>query len=144
IIAETNKCTIYRVAWEVMGGLKAEGLMILPKDKIKASVIVIPDADETPESYTGLTKGSGLALRLAEGGARVIIPVLVNRDSRYSGGDDLLSYNPWRNKEDSASIWTNQPHREWIHRQGYTMGRHIIGMEVQKIMGAVDWLVQNQ
>src|SRR5665647_796778 len=32
-IAETNKCTIYRVEWDVMGGLKSEGLLLIPKEK---------------------------------------------------------------------------------------------------------------
>src|SRR5690606_28581807 len=90
-IAETAHCTIHQVAWDVMGGLKAEGLMLLPKGEIKASVVVIPDADETPESYAGLATGSGLALRMAETGARVIVPVLLNRDNRYSGCDALIT-----------------------------------------------------
>lgn len=144
IIAENSKCAVYQITWEVMGGLQAEGLMLLPKGTVKASVVMVPDADEIPESYAGLAKGSGLALQLAESGVRVILPVLVNRDSRYSGGKALMPYNPWRNSADSASVWTNQPHREWIHRQGYIMGRHIIGLEVQKILAAVDWLVEKK
>ena len=36
---------------------------------------------------------------------------------------------------------TNQPHREWIWRQAYEIGRHIIGYEVQKVLAAVDWFV---
>ena len=35
---------------------------------------------------------------------------------------------------------TNQPHREWIYRQAYQMGRHVIGYEVQKVLAAVDWI----
>jgi len=34
---------------------------------------------------------------------------------------------------------TDQPHREWIYRQAFHMGRHIIGYEVQKVLAAVDW-----
>jgi len=34
---------------------------------------------------------------------------------------------------------TNQPHREFIYRMAFEMGRHIIGYEVQKILAAVDW-----
>lgn len=146
-IAETKNCAIYRVEWNVLNGLKSEGLLLTPKGKIAASVIVVPDADELPESYAGLTKGSGLALRLAEGGAQVLIPVLVNRDTRYSGSNTLVPTNTWWTKNstsDSASVWTNETHREWIHRQGYVMGRHIIGLEVQKILSAVDWLTQSQ
>lgn len=144
-IAETNKCMIYRVEWNVMGSLKSEGLLLKPKGKIKASAVVVPDADELPEAYAGMTKGSGLALRLAEGGTQVLVPVLVDRGTRYSGSDDLVPSNIWRKNTDpeSASVWTNETHREWIHRQGYIMGRHIIGMEVQKILSAIDWLNQD-
>jgi dienelactone hydrolase len=35
--------------------------------------------------------------------------------------------------------FTNLPHREWIYRQAFEMGRHLIGYEVQKVLAAVDW-----
>ena len=145
-VAETKTCNIYEVEWDVMGSLKSEGLLLVPKGKIKASIVVIPDADESPESYAGLKSGFGLALRLAESGVQVIIPVLVNRDTQYSGSDALVPSNIWRKSTDpdSASVWANETHREWIWRQGYIMGHHIIGMEVQKVMSAVDWLSQTQ
>src|SRR6185437_10701067 len=38
--------------------------------------------------------------------------------------------------------FTNQAHREWIYRQAYELGRHIIGYEVQKALAAVDFLEQ--
>jgi cephalosporin-C deacetylase-like acetyl esterase len=34
--------------------------------------------------------------------------------------------------------YTNQPHREFIYRQAFEMGRHVIGYEVQKVLAAVD------
>ena len=34
--------------------------------------------------------------------------------------------------------YTNQPHREFIYRQAFEMGRHIIGYEVEKVQAAVD------
>src|SRR5437870_1601411 len=33
-------------------------------------------------------------------------------------------------------------HREWIYRQAFRMGRHVIGYEVQTVMAAVDWFQQ--
>jgi dienelactone hydrolase len=78
----------------------------------------------------GLTPGvpteAQFARRLAENGCQVVIPVLINRDADWSG-------NPILNR------FTNQPHREWIYRQAYQMGRHIIGYEVQKILALIDW-----
>ena len=38
--------------------------------------------------------------------------------------------------------FTNQPHREWIYRQAYELGRHIIRYEVQKVLAAVDLFEQ--
>ena len=68
------------------------------------------------------------ARRLAENGFRVVVPALVDRSDRWSGNADVA--------------WTNQPHREWIYRQAYHMGRHIIGYEVQKVLAVVDWFKQ--
>lgn len=35
---------------------------------------------------------------------------------------------------------TNQPHREFIYRMSFEVGRHILGYETQKVLAAVDWL----
>ncbi|WP_410968617.1 dienelactone hydrolase family protein, partial [Salmonella sp. SAL4443] len=32
-----------------------------------------------------------------------------------------------------------QTYREWLYRQSFHMGRHIIGYEVQKVISAIDW-----
>src|SRR4029078_5371055 len=58
-------------------------------------------------------------------------PVLVDRQDTGSGNAPLKRV-------------TNQPHREWIYRQAYEMGRHIIGYEVQKVLAAVTALPLNQ
>ena len=97
-----------------------------------ADCIVVPDADQTPEMLAGLAPGipaeSQFARRLAESGCRVIVPVLIDRDDTYSIGAD------------AARRPRTCPHREFIYRQAYEMGRHIIGYEVQKILALVDWL----
>jgi dienelactone hydrolase len=36
--------------------------------------------------------------------------------------------------------YTNQPHREFLYRQAFEVGRHVIGYEVQKVLAAVDLL----
>jgi dipeptidyl aminopeptidase/acylaminoacyl peptidase len=53
--------------------------------------------------------------------------MLVNRDDEFSGNPKLKKF-------------TNQPHREWIYRQAYELGRHIIGYEVQKMIAGIDAL----
>ncbi len=130
---ETNGCVIRAVRWNVLEGLQAEGLLLQPKTKVKARVVMIPDADMIPEILAGIDKqngyGYGVAQQLAENGLEILIPVLVNRDDTFSGSNLLNRY-------------TNQPHREWIYRQGYEVGRHIIGYELQKVFAAIDWMEQ--
>ena len=120
----------YAVRWPVMGEMQGEGLLLVPTSKqIVADVVAIPDADQTPEMLVGLTPGiapeSQFARRLAESGCRVIISTLIDRS-------DTFSMPPSGQK-------TNQPHREYVWRPAYEMGRHVIGYEVQKVLAAIDW-----
>jgi dienelactone hydrolase len=125
--------TITPVRWRVLEGVYGEGLLLRPIRSPKAYVIAIPDADQTPEKLSGLHPGippeSQFARRLAEQGCEVLVPVLINREDDYSG-------NPKVNRS------TNQPHREWIYRMSFEMGRHIIGHEVQKILSAVEYFAK--
>jgi len=132
-IAETESYAIYAVRWPVLEGVFGEGLLLQPKRRAVARVVAIPDADETPEMLVGLAPGiaveSQFARRLAESGCQVVVPVLIDRKDTWSGNE---------------KIWmTNQPHREWAYRQAYEMGRHIIGYEVQKVLGVIDWFVHD-
>src|SRR5262249_15969322 len=105
-----------------------EGLLLQPEGEPKARIVALPDADWTPEMFVGLAQGvaedSQLARHLVEHGCQVLVPMLISRDDTLSGHPDLLS--------------PNQPHREFIYRQAFEMGRHIIGYEVQKVLAAVD------
>ncbi len=74
-----------------------------------------------------LTPAAQFALPLTAAGCRVVIPQLINRNDEYSG-------NP------KIGRFTNQPHREFIYRMAYQLGRHIIGYEVQKVLSLVDWM----
>ena len=121
-LAETKTFEVLAVRWPVFEGVHGEGLLLRPKRAPLAGVVAVPDADQTPEQLAG-----GFAKRLAENGCLVLIPTLVNREDTFSG-------NP------AFKRFTNQPHREWIYRPAYELGRHIIGYEVQKVLGAVDWL----
>src|SRR5262249_2557082 len=66
---------------------------------------------------------------LAENYVRVLVPTLIDRRDEYSGNPRL-------------GRMTNQPHREFVYRMAYEMGRHIIGYEVQKVLAAVDWFAR--
>jgi len=128
---QAGNCTIRAVRWKVLEELTAEGLLLRPKGKVRARIIVIPDADERPEVLAGLEQpggqGYGVARRLAEAGCEVLVPVLLSRQDDFSGSPSLNRY-------------TNQTHREWIYRQAFEVGRHVIGYELQKIFSAIDWM----
>ena len=129
VIAETSKYRIYQVRWPVLNRVHGEGLLLEPKVKPIGNIIAVPDADQLPEQLAGLEEGipaeSQFARRLAENGYRVLIPVLINRELLFPG------------------TLSQQTHREWIYRQAFHMGRHVMGYEVQKILSVVDWFKQS-
>ncbi len=133
LVADAKYYKIYAVRWSVLPGVNGEGLLLEPTDKVKGCAVAIPDADWTPEQLVGIARGvpreSQYARRLAEDGYRVIVPMLLNRRADFSGSARLGRY-------------TNQPHREFVYRMAYEMGRHVIGYEVQKVLAAVDWLAK--
>jgi len=136
LVAETAAFTVHAVRWPVFERVCGEGLWLRPKTAAAARVIAIPDADQTPEMIVGLAAGLAperqFARRLAENGCEVLVPVLVDRQDTWSGNPVLKRF-------------TNQPHREWIYRQAFEMGRHVIGYEVQKVLAAVDFFqTENQ
>lgn len=132
LVAETDNYSVYRVKWPVLEGVTGTGLWVEPKENVQAQVVVIPDADQSPDMLMGLSPGipdeALFAPRLADTGCRLIIPLIVDRNDIWSGNPDVAM--------------TNQPHREFVYRRAYQMGRHIIGYEVQKVLAAVDWFKQ--
>ncbi|MDP6779860.1 MAG: hypothetical protein QGI83_24090 [Candidatus Latescibacteria bacterium] len=121
---------VYEVRWNVLKGLKGTGLLALPEVEPAASVLVLPDCDLSPEALLGITPelppGAQYARRLVEAGCRVLVPVLIDRACTHSGIP--------------AVRMTNQPHREFIYRAAYEVGRHVIGYEIDKVLAAVDTL----
>ena len=134
LVAETRAYRIYQVRWPVLEGVSGEGLLLQPRRPPLAHVVALPDADQTPEQIAGLATGvapeAQFARRLAENGFEVIVPVMIDRTARWSGHPDIRM--------------TDQPHREWIYRQAFHMGRHVIGYEVQKVLAVVDWFKQKR
>ena len=132
MVAETPRYRVFQVRWPVLPGVCGEGLLLEPKQTPTAFVVAIPDADQTPEQLVGLAEGlspgAQFARHLAENGCQVVVPVLVDRTCDFSGNPQIRM--------------TNQPHREWIYRQAYQMGRHVIGYEVQKVLAVIDWFEQ--
>ena len=130
LMAETEQYRVHQVRWPVFDDVSGEGLLFEPKSATAAHVVAHPGCgSDTRTDLRAVAPGTPpenqFARRLAENGFQVVVPVLVDRTSRWSGHPDIRM--------------TDQSHREWIYRQAFHMGRHIIGYEVQKVLAAVDW-----
>ncbi len=126
LVAANDDFEIHAVRWPVLDGIDAEGLFLRPKEEPIARVIALPDADWTPEMIAALEEcPTQFAAELASLGCEVLIPTLVNRDHRFS-------------RNESIGRSTNLTHREFIYRQAFELGRHVIGYEIQKVLAAVD------
>ncbi len=121
VVARGDGYRVVAVRWPVVGDVHGEGLLLIPEVPPRADVIAIPDADQTPEMLVGLAPGtaaeSQFARRLAENGCRVLVPMLISRNTKHG----KLS------------------NREFLYRSAYELGRHVIGYEVQKLLAGVDW-----
>jgi dienelactone hydrolase len=124
---------IHSVRWPVFEGVEAQGLLLEPDRPAVARVVALPDAGWQPEAMAGLAPGvefkAQFARRLAESGCLVLVPVLIDRNDTWSQIPGIRA--------------TNQPHREWLYRMAFEVGRHIIGYEVQKVLAAVDWFASD-
>ena len=131
LVAEHPAYEVHAVRWPVLPGVTGEGLFLRPRRPAAACVVALPDADQSPEALAGLEGGAAQACaypvagRLAAAGCAVVVPVVIDRDDTWSGNPRIRM--------------TNQPHREYIYRMAYEMGRHILGYEVQKVLALVDW-----
>jgi dienelactone hydrolase len=123
--------SVRTIRWPAFGDVTGEGLEASAKKPRSAvCVIVIPDADQTPEQLFGLAPGvareSQAARRLAEMGYRVVVPTLISRAVRPRNGRAKLT------------------NREFVYRPAFELGRHIIGYEVQKVVALVDLLARGK
>ena len=135
VCAESDKFSVQAIRWPVLSdpspqgqglcSIFGEGLLLTPKGEAVANVIVLPDADQTPEQLCGLVEGiskeSQVARRLAENGCRVVVPALISRH---------------REKRNGRAELTN---REYLHRAAFELGRTLAGYEVQMSLSLVDW-----
>lgn len=139
VIAQSDKFTVQAIRWPVLSdpspqgaglpSLFGEGLLLTPKGDVVANVIVLPDADQTPEQMCGLEEGIAVPLQvarhLAEAGCRVVVPQLISRH---------------REKRLGRADLTN---REYLHRAAFELGRTLAGYEVQMTLSLVDWFAKS-
>lgn len=117
--ATHGKFRAYAVRWPVLDGITAEGILLQPSGPVRERIVAVPAAGMAPEQFASMQAK-------AANGAQVLIPVLIDRESKWSG-------NPELGKS------TKQTHREFLYRMSFPLGRHLIGYEVQKVLAAVDW-----
>ena len=131
LVGQGANYKIYAVRWPVLRDMHGEGLLLVPAGDgpPRANVVAVPDADQTPEMICGLVDGvppeSQFARRLAENGCRVLVPVLIDRELKKRNGRATLTS------------------REYLYRSAFELGRHLIGYEIQKIQGGIDWFVHD-
>jgi putative membrane-bound dehydrogenase-like protein len=130
VVASSAAFQAKNVRWPVLRNIEGEGLLLEPKNPTGMFAIVFPDADQTPEMMTGIVPGLAeehqLPRRLAETGITVLVPALIDRADTFSISQ--------------VGKATNQPHREFVYRPAFEMGRTVIGYEIQKALAFVDWL----
>ena len=137
LVGETSRYRIYQVRWPVLEGFSGTGLLVEPFEPTRepaGCAVILPDADQTPEQLLGLSPGiparSQVARLLAENGFEIVVPTMVSREKLRT--------------EDKQLQGSDQTHREWIYRQAFHMGRHVIGYEAQTVMAAIDWFRQRR
>ena len=109
-----------QIRWPVVVSLHGEGVLFAPKDEHKANALLVPDADQAPEEWTGH------ATSLAQAGCRVIVLRTVSRKrGRRRGRADLTN-------------------REYLHRSAFEMGRTLIGYETHMALAAVNWFATSE
>lgn len=130
LVAAMPRYRVYQVRWPVLDGLWGTGLLVEPESAPVAHAVVVPDAGQTPEQLLGLAPGIPAAAqgarRLAENGFELVLPLTVSRDKLETADPQIRS--------------SDQTYREWIYRQAFHLGRHVIGYEVQTVLAAVDWV----
>ncbi|MBG88288.1 MAG: hypothetical protein CMO80_15480 [Verrucomicrobiales bacterium] len=127
LVVRGEHYSVKQVRWNVLPGFSAEGLLVEPAGSAVANLILFPDADDSPEEVIGAGNPERYrgVRRLASNGFRILIPTPISRAK--------LDTNDRRLKR------SDQTCREWIYRQAFHMGRHVIGYEVQSVMAGVDW-----
>ena len=116
---------------DVLDGVTSEA--VLSGGVTGRGLIFIPDPAYEPEQALGLLPGLEKEQQLPRKlkwqlGISSLMPTLMSRSDELSGNPSVR--------------FTNQPHREFVYRGAFEMGRHVIGYEVQKIMTLVDGLLK--
>ncbi len=123
---------VLRVRWPVVANIHAEGIYLRPQNvPMEKCVVFLFDADFSTQQLQErnyalrFIEWFNVAERYAASGIHVFIPQLINRSVGFRS---------------LARGRTDLTDREYIYRQAFEMGRHIIGYEVQTVRSLIDVL----
>ena len=121
VLASGDTFEVLAVRWSALDGMEAEGLYLRQFTAPRHLAIFLPETDRLPEDCLEI-------FDFAAAGADVIVPLL------------LSSSQP---PPPAPAGWARQQNeREWILRMGFPLGRHPLGLEVQKVLALTDWWKQ--
>ncbi len=131
VILEDELLRAGMVRWPALDGVNGEGLLIEPRERsATATIIISPDAEQSPEDWLGLTGDLGREAwwvrKFVESGGRIIVPGWISREVQ-------------RRQSPSGGWGADLTHREFLYRPAFTMGRTLVGYETQKLLALIDW-----
>lgn len=121
VLASSDSFEVLAVRWPVLEGVQGEGLYVRQFGAPRHLVIYLPETDREPEQCPEM-------FDFAAAGADVFVPVLLS-----GAAPPPPAPGGWANR---------QSEREWILRMAFPLGRHPIGLEVQKVLSLIDWWKQ--
>ncbi len=121
---EQRTHTVYQIRWPVLENLHWEGLLIEPTVPSTNTVILIPDAGQSPEEFLQEEQRKARLQPFLTPGMRLIIPAVISREVHSRGRVELTD-------------------REFLYRTSFEMGRHPLGYEIQAVLALVDWLTND-
>lgn len=133
LVAESETFRVFQVRWPVFANVFGEGLFVQQKEQAVGLCVVVPDADQSPEQLMSLEnrpeQDNQIAAQLANRGFDLLIPTIISRRKFHT--------------DDARPKRADMTDREWIYRQAFHMGRHVIGYDVQRVLSAVDWFASD-
>lgn len=115
---EPERTLAWMTRWEVAEGIGGEAVTVVspfsqaPPQRV--SLVLISDPDQSLDAVLRTAR------MIAADGHDVHVPLLIDRNSTYSQRPGLRS--------------TNLPHREFVYRTNFELGRHVVGYEVQRVL----------
>ncbi len=112
------------------GEFAARGLVFSRGGRGKAIVVAIPDAQQTPEEFEGISEGSSATwlATLLNRDVVVCIPQMIERTEDHTIAQ--------------LAVGQRMSRRRLLHRLGFIVGRTLVGMEVQQVSALRRYLAE--